>query len=75
MRRRSISSETLSRLGDDEPIPFVTEATLTEPAPPKPPLSRPEAFHRIGLTLKRMGSDRERARVLAALSELYGDAT
>ena len=38
----------------------------------KEPLSRPEAFRRLQNTLKRMGSDAERARVLAALTDLYG---
>ena len=61
MRRRSISTETLSRLGDDEPIPFVTEAILTEP----------EVHARIVRALSKLPTDADRLAVLTSLSHLY----
>lgn len=42
----------------------------THRAPPAV-IGRPDAFRRIGNTLKRMGSDADRAAVLSALTALY----
>ena len=42
------------------------------PAEKPAPLTRPEAFRRIGNTLKRLGSDEDRRKLLAALTDLYG---